>query len=77
MHGLLENLPDTIEILHPRDLVPSMSAIAALTAVNFLTAEAISTSVIVASPVVVSTRSALMDRAVAIADVECQVLPRT
>ena len=54
-----------------------MSAIAALTAVNFLTAEAISTSMILASPVVVSTRSALMDRAVAIAGVECQVLPRT
>ena len=77
VHGLLENLPDTIEILHPRDLVPSMSAIAALTTVNFLTAEAISTSMILASPVVVSTRSALMDRAAAIAGVECQVLPRT
>ena len=76
VHGLLEDLPDTIEMLHPRDLVPPMSAIAALTSVNFLTAEAIAASIILEATIVVSTRSALMDRAAALAGVECLVLPR-
>ena len=76
VHGLLEDLPDTIEMLRPRDLVPTMSAIAALTSVNFLTAEAIGASMILEAPIVVATRSALMDRAAALAGVECIVLPR-
>lgn len=76
VHGLLEDLPDTIEMLHPRDLVPPMSAIAALTSVNFLTAEAIAASIILEATIVVSTHSALMDRAAALAGVECLVLPR-
>ncbi len=77
VHGLLEDLPDTIEMVQPRDLVPSMSAVATLTSVNFLTAEAIAVSLILEAPVVVSTRSQLMDRAATRAGVECSVLPRT
>lgn len=50
-------------MVHPRNLVPSMSAVAALTSVNFLTAEAVAVSLILEAPIVVSTRSALMDRA--------------
>ena len=76
VHGLLEDLPATVEMLHPRDLVPSMSAIAALTSVNFLTAEAIGVSMILEAPILVSTQSALMTRAAAMAGVECLVLPR-
>lgn len=76
VHGLLEELPDVIEMLHPRDLVPSMSAVAALTSANFLTAEAIATSLVLEAPIVVSTRSALMDRAASVAGVECVVLSR-
>jgi hypothetical protein len=53
-----------------------MSAIAALTSVNFLTAEAIGFSMILEAQILVSTRSALMDRAAAMAGVECLVLPR-
>ena len=74
MHRLLDDLPDTVEMVHPRDLVPSMSAVATLTSVNFLTAEAIAASLILEAPIVVSTRSQLMDRAAAQAGVECFVL---
>lgn len=74
VHGLLEDLPNTIEMLHPRDLVPPMSAIAALTSVNFLTAVAIGASMILEASIVVLIRSALIDRAAAIAGVECIVL---
>ena len=63
-------------MLHPRDLVPPMSAIAALTSANFLTAEAIAVSIILEATIVVSTRSALMDRAAALAGVGCPVPPR-
>ena len=76
LHRLLEDLPVTIEMLHPRDLVPSMSAIAATTSVNVLTAEAIAVSMILEAPILVSTRSPLMDRAATMAGVECLVLPR-
>jgi hypothetical protein len=76
VHRLLEDLPTTVEMLHPRELVPPMSAIAALTSVNFLTAEAIGLSMILEAPILVSTRSAVMDRAAAMAGVECLVLPR-
>jgi hypothetical protein len=76
VHRLLEDLPTTVEMLHPRELVPPVSAIAALTSVNFLTAEAIGVSMILEAPILVSTRSALMDRAAAMAGVECLVLPR-
>lgn len=62
VHGLLEDLPTTIERLHPRDLVPPMSAIAALTSVNFPTAEATGVSMILGASIVVSTRLALTDR---------------
>ena len=75
VHGLLEDLPDAIEMLHPRVLVPPMSAVAALISVNFLTAEAIAASIILEATIVLSTRSALMDRAAAMAGVECIVLP--
>lgn len=77
VHGLLEDLPNTIEMIHPRDLVPPMSAVAALTTVNFLTAEAIAASLVLEAPIAVSTRSALMGRAAAVAGVEYFVLPRT
>ena len=77
VHALLEDLPNAIEMLHPRDLVPSMTAVAALTSVNFLTAEAIAASLVLEAPIVVSTQSALMDRAAAVAGVECFVLSRT
>ena len=77
VHRLLEDLPSGVEILHPRDLVPSMSAVAALTSVNFLTAEAIATSLILEAPIVVSTRSALMERAASEAGVECIFVSRT
>lgn len=76
VHGLLEDLPDMVEMLHPRDLVPPMSAVAALTSVNFLTAEAIAVSLILEAPIVVSTRSQLMDRAASQAGVECLVMSR-
>ncbi len=77
VHGLLEDLPNAVEMLHPRDLVPPMSAVAALTSVNFLTAEAIAASLILEAPILVSTRSALMDRAASQAGVECLVISRT
>ena len=76
VHRLLEDLPSIIEMLHPRELVPSMSAVAALTSVNFLTAEAIASSLILEAPTVVSTRSALMERAALEAGVECVVVRR-
>ena len=74
VHSLLEDLPSRIELLHPRDLVPPMSAVAALTSVNFLTAEAISVSMILEAPILVSTRSPLMERAAAIAGVDVIVI---
>lgn len=74
VHKLLEDLPSRIEMLHPRDVVPPMSAIAALTSVNFITAEAVSVSMILEAPILVSTRSALMDRAAAIAGVDVLVI---
>ena len=77
VHRLLEDLPNTVEMVHPRELVPSMSAVAALTSVNFLTAEALAASLILEAPIVVSTRSTLMDRAASRAGVECFVLSRT
>lgn len=77
VHRLLEDLPNTVEMVHPRELVPSMSAVAALTSVNFLTAEAVAVSLILEAPIVVSTRSALMDRAASQAGVECFVVSRT
>jgi hypothetical protein len=76
VHGLLEELPDFVEVLSPRDLVPTMSAIAALTSANLLTAEAIGASMILSGPIVVSTRSTLLDRAAEVAGVECIVLSR-
>ena len=59
-----------MERLHPSDLGPPMSAIAALTSANFLTAESIAVSIILEATIVVSTRSALMDRATAPAGVD-------
>jgi hypothetical protein len=75
VHRPLEDLPARVEMLHPRELVPTMSAIAALTFVNLLTAEAIGVSMILEAPILVSTHSALMNRAAAVAGVECRVLP--
>jgi hypothetical protein len=77
VHALLEDLPNAVEMLHPRDLVPPMSAVTAVTSVNFLTAEAIAASLILEAPILVSTRSALMDRAASQAGVECLVISRT
>ncbi len=76
MHRLLEDLSATVEMLHPRELVPSVSAIAALTSVNFLTAEAIGVSMILEAPILVSMHSALENRAAALASVECLALTR-
>ncbi len=71
---LFEVLTGRIQLLHPRDLVPPMSAVAAPTSVNFLTAEAISVSMIIEAPILVSTRSPLMERAAAIAGVDVIVI---
>ena len=72
--GLLEELPDAVTLLQPRELVPVMSALAARTSVNFLTAEALGTSMILEAPVAVSTTSTLLANAAARAGVEVVVL---
>ena len=76
VQGLLDHLPEYLEILHPRELVPTMSALMALTSVNFITAEVIATSMILEAEIVVTTTSPLLNRAARLAGVECRFFPR-
>jgi hypothetical protein len=72
--GLLEALPETIVLLAPRDLVPTMSALAAVTSANFLTVELVATAMILEARVLVTTTSGLLDRVCSVAGVELTVL---
>lgn len=66
----LDLLPEAVHVVHPRQLVPAMVAIASLRAGNLLTLEAVSTAAMTGGRLVVSTHSTLLSEIAASVDVE-------
>lgn len=64
----LADLSD-VEVVGAKELVPVMTALAAMATVNVLTADAVATALVLDAPIAVSTRSDVLDRAAAVAGV--------
>ena len=74
IRGLLDDLPDRIELVHQRFLVPPMSALASVMLVNLLNAEAVATALILDASIVVTTDSALLGRAAGVASIDVTII---
>jgi hypothetical protein len=74
IRGLLDDLPDRMELVHQRFLVPPMSALASVMLVNLLNAEAVATALILDASIVVTTDSALLGRAAGVASIDVTII---
>jgi hypothetical protein len=74
IRGLFDDLPDRIELVRQRFLVPPMSALGSVMLVNLLNAEAVATALILDASIVVTTDSALLGRAAGVASIDVTII---